>query len=231
MAGYTKLHSSIVNSTIWDEDKDTRILWITMLAISDAEGAIEASVPGLAHQARLTVSECQKALAKLMEPDEYSKSKEYNGCRVIEKEGGWLVVNYGKYRNQQDLEERRRQNREAQQRWRDKQSVSERKQRNAYVSSDKHESAHAEAEAEAKAKDTYIVNFEKARLLYPGKKRGKEVEFANFCKHHKDWRELLDDDGLAQCVQAMVARQSYSKEFWPMFQTFCNQSRYEEAMT
>lgn len=74
-------------------------------------------------------------------------------------------------------------------------------------------------------------NFELARKLYPGKKRGPDVEFENFKKKHSDWRDLLDDDGLEQCVQTLMDRKAYSADFWPMFQTFCNQSRYEEALT
>lgn len=73
-------------------------------------------------------------------------------------------------------------------------------------------------------------NFELARVLWPGKKRGFRTEFMNFQTHHKDWRQLLDDDGLADCVKILMERKAYSPGFWPMFQTFCNQSRYEEAM-
>ena len=73
-------------------------------------------------------------------------------------------------------------------------------------------------------------NFEQARQLYPGKKRGFRVEFENFRKKHKDWRELLDDSGLAECVQTLIDRKAYSPGFWPHFQTFTNQSRYEEAL-
>lgn len=73
-------------------------------------------------------------------------------------------------------------------------------------------------------------NFELARRLYPGKKRGFRVEFENFKAKHRDWRELLDDDGLESCVQVLIDRKAYSPGFWPHFQTFVNQSRYEEAL-
>lgn len=73
-------------------------------------------------------------------------------------------------------------------------------------------------------------NFELARKAYPGKKRGFRSEFENFKKYHKDWKNLLDDDGLAQCIRTLIGRKAYSNGFWPMFQTFLNQSRYEEAL-
>lgn len=73
-------------------------------------------------------------------------------------------------------------------------------------------------------------NFELARNVWPGKKRGFRTEFENFRKKHVDWRSLLDDDGLLCCVQILIDRKAYNPGFWPHFQTFCNQNRYEEAL-
>lgn len=52
MSGYTKLFSSIIDSTIWRESKETKIVWITMLAKADRYGVVEASLPGLADAAK-----------------------------------------------------------------------------------------------------------------------------------------------------------------------------------
>jgi len=49
MSRYTPLFDSLVMSSIWDEDNETRILWITMLALANSEGIIEGSLTGLAH--------------------------------------------------------------------------------------------------------------------------------------------------------------------------------------
>ena len=73
-------------------------------------------------------------------------------------------------------------------------------------------------------------NFELARVAWPGKKRGFRTEFETFRKHHKDWRELLDDDGLAGCVKTLIERKAYSPGWWPMFATWTNENRYEEAL-
>ena len=75
-----------------------------------------------------------------------------------------------------------------------------------------------------------MENFNAARKIYPGTKRGLAVEFKNFQKKHTDWRDLLDDDGFEQCVCKLIRDKAYSNGYWPMFQTFCNQSRYEEAI-
>jgi hypothetical protein len=97
--GFTKLYSSIVFSTIWREDDKTRLVWITMLAIADENGDVKSSIPGLADAARVSISECEAALQKLSSPDKYSRSKEQEGRRIVEIDGGWNIVNRNKYRD------------------------------------------------------------------------------------------------------------------------------------
>jgi len=99
MDGYTKLFSSIITSTIWQEDDKTRILWITLLALSDEAGKVEGSIPGIARMAGISIPECETSLQKLMRPDPYSRSKEYDGRRIEDAEGGWVILNRIKYRD------------------------------------------------------------------------------------------------------------------------------------
>lgn len=107
MTGYTKLFASIIDSTVWCESKETKIVWITMLAKSDRNGIVEASIPGLADAARVSLEECLVALEVLKKPDLYSRTKEYDGRRIEEVDGGWRVLNHAKYRNKLSLDERR----------------------------------------------------------------------------------------------------------------------------
>ena len=111
MTGYTKLFSSILASTVWREDNDTRIVWITMLAMADKSGLVEASIPGLADFARVPTEACQKALAKLSSPDTWSRSKEHDGRRIAEVDGGWQILNHGAYRDKLGQDERRERDR------------------------------------------------------------------------------------------------------------------------
>jgi hypothetical protein len=101
MSGYTKLYSSIIHSTIWREDDKTRIVWITMLAMADMEGNVMASLPGLADASRVTIPECEMALEKLSSPDLHSRSKEKDGRRIEDVDGGWNIINRNKYRDMQ----------------------------------------------------------------------------------------------------------------------------------
>jgi hypothetical protein len=105
--GYTKLFSSIIASTIWRTGDKTRLVWITMLAMADQFGVVEASVPGLSDMARVTVAECREALDELQQPDPDSRSSEQEGRRIEKVEGGWRLINHGKYREKMSRDERR----------------------------------------------------------------------------------------------------------------------------
>lgn len=120
MAGYTKLFGSLVYSTIWREPNDVRIVWITLLALADREGVVEASIPGLADAARVGLEECQRALETLKAPDPYSRSQEHEGRRIVDVDGGWKVLNHAKYRAKLSVENKREANRIRQERFRNK---------------------------------------------------------------------------------------------------------------
>lgn len=89
-----------------------------MLAMADADGYVAASVPGLADRARVPLGDCLTALDAFRAPDEWSRTKEYEGRRVVDVDGGWQLLNHGKYRAIQDAEHRREQSRVAMQRLR-----------------------------------------------------------------------------------------------------------------
>jgi hypothetical protein len=103
--GYTKLFSSIVTSTIWVESDRTRIVWITMLAICDKNGEVQASVPGLARLAGVPLEDCEQAIAKFLAPDQYSRTPDDEGRRIEKIDGGWALLNHDKYRNMASKEE------------------------------------------------------------------------------------------------------------------------------
>lgn len=101
---FTKLFSSITASTIWAEPDHTRLVWITMLAMADQHGRVWASIPGLANMARVTLEKCEDALRALQSPDKYSRTKEHEGRRIEEIDGGWRLLNHAKYRAIRDEE-------------------------------------------------------------------------------------------------------------------------------
>lgn len=104
---YTKLFASITASTVWQEPAGTRLVWITMLAMSDQHGAVYASVPGLARIANVPLDETIAALATLSAPDQWSRTPDHDGRRIAPLDGGWRLLNHAKYRATRSAEDRR----------------------------------------------------------------------------------------------------------------------------
>lgn len=101
---FAKLLSSITRSSIWEEDSDTRIVWVTLLAMADREGFIGAAVTGIAHEARVPLAATEDALERFLSPDKYSRNPSHDGRRIERVEGGWRLLNYAKIRNNLDAE-------------------------------------------------------------------------------------------------------------------------------
>jgi len=101
---FTKLFASITESTIWVAPDTQRLTWITMLAMADQAGRVWASIPGLANRARVSVEAAEEALKAFMAPDIYSRTKEFDGRRIEEIDGGWRLLNHAKYRAIRDQE-------------------------------------------------------------------------------------------------------------------------------
>lgn len=99
-AGFALLWGKILDSSIWLESKETRLVWITILAMKDVEGRVLCAPGILALRARVSEEECKEALRVLMSPDkqEGSEDQEYQGRRLEPIRGGWQVINHEKYR-------------------------------------------------------------------------------------------------------------------------------------
>lgn len=95
---YTKLHQSILHSTVWAEDHATFKVWITLLVLANEHGEVEGTVPGLTRLAMVSRDECERALAKFAAPDPDSRTPDNDGRRIERIDGGWLLLNYQKYR-------------------------------------------------------------------------------------------------------------------------------------
>ena len=146
---FTKLFSSITASTIWCEDNETRLVWITMLAMADRRGRIFASVPGLAHMARVSIDGCRAAIEKFLGPDADSRTPDYDGRRIEVIDGGWRLLNYEKYRAVRDEESIK----ESKRRYINERRAAERGESKDVenVEQSRPRSIQAEAEAEAEA--------------------------------------------------------------------------------
>ena len=149
MSMYAKLFTSIYQGTLRG-NSHALLVFTNLLAHADKEGIVDMHPKAIAEEVGLTINEVRAALLMLEAPDDESRSPEEQGRRIVRldehRAWGWLVVNYVKYRSIRNEDDRREQNREAQERWREK----KRKDKSASVSHDKPQSAHTEAEADTK---------------------------------------------------------------------------------
>lgn len=112
--GFTKLDEGILQSSVMAEDSDTFKVWISLLAACRDDGIARVSPVYLASVCHLSIETVAKSLGKLKKPDPYSRTKDSDGIRVREVDGGFEVVNYLKYRARSVSEyerERKRQQR------------------------------------------------------------------------------------------------------------------------
>lgn len=99
MSGFALLWSKLLRSSLWvQESKETRLVWVAMLALKDHDGVIQSSVVGLADAAKISVEECREALRVLLSPDPDDSSGVEEGRRIREVAGGWQIVNNDLYR-------------------------------------------------------------------------------------------------------------------------------------
>jgi hypothetical protein len=107
MAGYTKLFATIIHSTIWQEPIHVKVVWITLLALKDRDGMVKCSIPGLAAAAGVSIPQVEESLAKFRAPDQYSTTKDNEGRRIEDADGGWFILNHFKYQEEMSAEDRR----------------------------------------------------------------------------------------------------------------------------
>lgn len=205
MAGYTKLFSKILNSSIWSEDNETRILWVTMLAMCDQHGFVEAAPNALAHQARISMDAFSKSICILESPDEYSSSSEYEGRRVSKCDGGWVVLNYEKYRSKVLNTKENEQARERMRRHRARLSGVE-----------------IQEEAEAELRNVTLDAFDTFWQAYP-RKVGKAAALKAWKKHKPD---------IDKCLAALEWQKNddqwQDKSFIPHPATWLNRGSWDD---
>lgn len=120
---FVKLDQGILLSSIWSESAEVRVVWITLLALADQHGLVAASATGVAKMAGMPLETVCAALELFQAPDPHSRTPDDEGRRIARVDGGYILLNYAKYRDAQDIEERKEQVRAATRKWRDRRRV------------------------------------------------------------------------------------------------------------
>ncbi len=104
MSGYTKLYTTILDSSVWSASDSTRIVWITMLAMATPRGIVHASIDGLRRRANVSREAVEEALRVLEGPDPDDKSGIRDGRRLEKMQGSWQIINFELYRETKSLD-------------------------------------------------------------------------------------------------------------------------------
>lgn len=98
MANFSKIYDHILDSTLWEESPETRLVYLGMTFASDLDGNLQTrTMSALARRLNLPESYVEKGLLPLTEPDPKSANTAYEGRRIVPVQGGWLVVSKPEY--------------------------------------------------------------------------------------------------------------------------------------
>lgn len=90
----------LLNSTLWEESPEARLVFFGMLALADFDGAIQIPlVSTLARILNLPIRYVERGLAVLEAADPHSRSPVEEGRRVLRTHAGWKLTNHSKYRD------------------------------------------------------------------------------------------------------------------------------------
>lgn len=108
-AMYAKLFARIAQSSLMEQDVETRYCFMMLLAIADIEGEIIGTDIAISRSINLPLESFKKSVMALMEPDPDSNSQVMEGRRICASENGrgYRVVNYKEYRSIKTAEEKR----------------------------------------------------------------------------------------------------------------------------
>ncbi len=95
---FVKLDCGIIHSSLWAEDSDTKICWITLLLLADATGFVRAAASAIAREAGISADVARRALDLFQSADDESRTPDNQGKRIERVDGGYRVLNYEKYR-------------------------------------------------------------------------------------------------------------------------------------
>lgn len=212
---FVKLDTGILDSTLW-LNRDERDVFVTALLMAEpfeAEAPIEqiaadslektgfvvpagwygfirAAGPGIVRRALVAAEEGIAALVRLGSPDPESRTPDHEGRRLVRVDGGYLVLNFMRYRDKDNTTAERSR------RYRERQKAQEASRRDGHEVTRDSSLADADAEAEA----------HKSKALRKGasKAKGKEPE-SQLVAAIKHAHYVYDIDGNAEARDVAIA--------------------------
>jgi len=120
---YGKIFDSIYDGTL-SEDWRALITFQQMIVLCDADGVLDMTPNAISRRTGIPIEHIKAGIEILEHTDPYSRTKDEDGRRIRRLEDdrpwGWYIVNHKKYKNLQDSDTIRAQNRERKRRQRER---------------------------------------------------------------------------------------------------------------
>jgi len=193
-----------------------------MLAKTDQHGRVFTSIPGLAKLAGVSAEATRKAIKTFLEPDPDSRTKDHEGRRICEIDGGYGLLNHAKYRAMRDDDERKEYMREYMREYREKNksvnnpvnNVNHSKPPLAYTDTDTDTKKNNSANADA---------FDTFWLGYPRKQDKKKSRCAFYNLSKRNQKAATED--------SIVRFSDTDKQFIPLPTTYLHGERWNDEST
>lgn len=96
--GFTKLDDGLAFSSILSQDDSVFKVWVLILSRAERDGVARISASFIESVTRKSAKEVERCLMVLESPDAKSRSTEHEGRRIERVSGGFVVLNYHKFR-------------------------------------------------------------------------------------------------------------------------------------
>ena len=106
---FAKLYARVTESSLMEESITTRYAFFVMLAIADPHGYVIGTDVAIARRLNMPLEEFLRSAKVLTQPDANSNTDDHEGRRLIQSDGerGYMIVNFLKYRDMRNEDERR----------------------------------------------------------------------------------------------------------------------------
>lgn len=228
---YGKIFDSIYDGTLV-EDWRALVTFQQMIVLCDADGVIDMTPSAISRRTGIPVEHIKAGVEILENKDPYSRTPDEEGRRIVRiddhRPWGWYLVNHEKYKNLQDSDTVRAQNRERKrkQRERQKEGQMSRSVTDGHASS-RHTDTDTNTDTDTKPKHLVASRpseFEKFWSSYPKKRKKKTAKEIWKRKKLDSLCQTLIDD-----VANRVANDKRWKDgFVPDPTTYLNGERWDD---
>ena len=189
---YGKIFSSIYDGTL-GEDWRALITFQQMIILCDSDGVVDMTPESIFRRTNIPIEHIKAGIEILESKDPYSRTQGENGRRIIRldehRPWGWQIVNHGKYRDLNDYDKVKEQNRERQKRYRKKEKSNA---SNVTITDDNVKSRHTDTNTDTKTLEAFNTFWQH----YPKKKNKGQAR--------KAWLKCSPDKPLIEKIHQAI---------------------------